>query len=83
MCLIWTTSIFANENTIYLGEPQKSKKGTMPACTPLHAKESRWKVTLRDTNKSWPKFRLDIEDYKQLAKFSDFSACFLVIIFPT
>ncbi len=73
--ILYSLPSFTADETIYLDQPRQSKAGTMPACTGLVEKESRGKVSLRDVNKSWPKFRLQVKDYNQLTKFSDLSKC--------
>ena len=74
-CVFYSFLAFSADETIYLGQPTENKAGSIPACTGLTKKETRGRVSLRDVNKSWPKFRLQIKDYNQLVAFTDFSEC--------
>ena len=75
ICPIFPALALAQETAIYLGLAQQTKVGMMPACTPLQKTESRGKANLRDLNKSWPKFRVSLNDFDQIPKFSDLSTC--------
>lgn len=65
----------AEQAAVFLDTPFQSKAGQVPACTSLFVKDGKKKVTVRDTNKSWPKTKIDTEAFSSLRTFADLTSC--------
>jgi hypothetical protein len=61
----------AEQAAVFLDTPFHSKAGQAPACTSLSVKDGKKKATVRDTNKSWAKTKINAKAFSSLRTFTD------------